>query len=119
MPSSGATPQEEMPRGAGNVDQRARSFVWAVGAGLVVFWALLIGIAYGLWTTYGDWAILKVMDIGWKVGLPADAVGPVSSILTTVGDLVTPALTVIGIATAVAILVVTSMDARLLGRQLQ
>ena len=95
---------------------RARRLIWMLGSGLLLLWVLLIGGTYGLWAMFGDWAIIQASDISRGVG-QSELAGPIASLVTLVRDLVGPVLAVIGVAVSAAILVVTALAGRLLGRR--
>lgn len=100
------------PPGPGD-GTRARSLIWMLGSGLLLLWVLLIGGAYGLWATFGDWAITQASDVSRSVG-PSELAGPIGSVVTLARDLIGPALAVIGVAVSAVILVITALAARLL-----
>ena len=100
-----------LPRGGG---RRAQTLIWMLGSGLLLLWVVLVGLAYGLWAMFGDWAITQAGDISRGVGL-SELAGPIASLGTRVRELVGPALAVMGITASAVILIVTAFTARLLG----
>lgn len=93
----------------------ARTLVWTVGGGVLLFWILLVAGAVALWPAIGEGAITGVTSVGRTTGLPIDLAEPIASALYLAKDIGGPALTVLGVVVSVVILGVTALAARVLG----
>ncbi|AGK59739.1 hypothetical protein HYPDE_40353 [Hyphomicrobium denitrificans 1NES1] len=95
----------------------AVALIWIGGIVLLLAWSLLSVGIYGLWSVSSDWLLAQSMSLRKDLGAPIVLAEPITWALHLVRDFGGPILALLWLAVSAAILLLTELAARLLGRR--